>query len=119
MKRLTYASFLMLFLGFAFSFAIVLFISDESKNADFEHTHLVAEHIYDSVHEKFLYPIVVAQTMASDSFLQDCLIHEGDFSADAVTEVMSAFLRPVRENNGFSAAFVISEVTRHQQRTYR
>ncbi|MCR4579407.1 MAG: diguanylate cyclase [Treponema sp.] len=111
MKKMKYISTAVVFFCYAISASIMFLQSSRSLDIEKEHNLLLGEHIFDSVHEDFYKPILTSKVMASDSFLQDLLIHEEEMSEEEVTKELSAYLKLLREELHYSSSFVVSEKT--------
>ena len=76
-----------------------------SKNA------LIASHIYDSVSKSIEKPIIVAESMNADTFLQNALKNENSAGEKEMEQAMATYLTSIKEKFGYMAAFVVSENT--------
>ncbi|MBR1638014.1 MAG: diguanylate cyclase [Treponema sp.] len=112
MKRMRYFSAAMIFFSFLVSGVIFTYLYAKNIDEDQQKRDIVAENIYSSVHEEIYMPIVVSRTMAADTFLQEKLLHESEYSVEDISSMFAAYLKRVRSEMHYSSAFVISEKTR-------
>lgn len=107
-----------------FAFAIVLisfllstFVSLWSLNMMSERNKrelgkVLASRIYDSISGGLSEPVMVARTMANDSFLIELLKNEDSLSESVMSEKMQTYLSGIQEGLEYEAAFVISDASR-------
>ncbi|MBB5227080.1 diguanylate cyclase domain-containing protein [Treponema ruminis] len=112
MKKVKIIASIMIFLSFVFSGSIVFFLTIKHIESDSKKNLVIAEHVYDSVYNQLIKPIMVAKTMAYDTFLQEKLHLETSQSENKMADIMSAYLRELKTKLDYSSAFVISEQTK-------
>lgn len=77
-----------------------------------ELSKVLAARIFDAIGSDLSESVYIAEGMAHDSFLIDVLADEGNYSDEAITGIMSRYLRGLKEGLDYDATFVISEATR-------
>lgn len=82
------------------------------KSNNKEMTTILASQIYDELNNELLTPLMVAQTMSHDYFLQQMLM-EDDFPHDQQTrEAAVSYLNSLCNGFGYNSAFMVSEKSR-------
>ena len=109
MKRIKIIASIMIFLSFVLSSSIVFFLTSKRIESDTKKNLVIAEHVYDSVYNQLIKPIMVSKTMSADTFLQERLKLEQTLSENEMEAMMSEYLKNIRTNLNYSSAFVISE----------
>lgn len=112
MKKVKVIASIMIFLSFVFSSSIVFFLTINQIESDSKKNLVIAEHVYDSVYNMLIKPVMVSKTMAYDTFLHEKLKIETAHSETKMAEVMSAYLGELRAKLNYSSAFVISNSTK-------
>jgi len=111
MRKMRYISIAAIIFCYLISAFIMYLQTAGSFEKEKENNYLLSEHIFDSVHESIYRPILISRVMTSDSFLQEFLVNEEEFSEEEAALHISKYLHQIREEFGYSAAFVISEKT--------
>ena len=92
--------------------SLILFIASQHERENNVHTNqIVAKHVYDSVYNMIMEPIIVSKAMAYDSFLHDKLINETSYKEEEIEAIMAEYLSTLRRKMGYTSAFVVSEKT--------
>lgn len=73
---------------------------------------IVAERVYDMLYGSLTKPIIISQSMASDTFLIEALENEESVSKAAIEKELAKYLGALRDHFGYRATYVISEKTR-------
>lgn len=73
---------------------------------------MLAARIYDTIIGELAVPVIVAETMAHDSFLIDLLAREDTLPEETVIDSMKTYLSGFRDGLEYEAAFLISDSSR-------
>ncbi len=111
MKIMKYLTAAIIFLAFVVAGVVLSFLTVEDSEKIRRQNYLLAEHIYDSVHEEVFRPIIVSRVMAHNSMLQNLLINEKNLPEEEVEAYISEYLSTLRSEMKYSTAFVVSEKT--------
>ncbi len=96
------------------SIAISCFILNSViERHDREMIKVLAASAYEDINNELLKPIMVARTIASDSFLKQRLKEEGTIPREEQAAQISAYLDTLCENLGYSAAYIVSSSSRN------
>jgi len=77
-----------------------------------ELNRMLAARIYDTIVGELAVPVIVAETMAHDSFLIDLLAQEDSLPEETVINSMKTYLSGIRDGLEYEAAFLISDSSR-------
>ncbi|MCR4823519.1 MAG: diguanylate cyclase [Treponema sp.] len=111
MKKIKILAGIMIVLSFVFCSTIIYLANMRENSNDIQENIIVAEHIYDSVYNEIMAPIMVSKTMAYSTFLQEKLTEEDSVSEKEMESQMSQYLSNLRQKFNYSSAFVVSEST--------
>lgn len=109
MKRIKIIASIMIFLSFVLSSSIVFFLTGKRIESDTKKNLVIAEHVYDSVYNQLIKPIMVSKTMATDTFLNEKLRLESTLPESTMEAIMSHYLMELKTRLNYSSAFVISD----------
>ena len=78
---------------------------------------LVADYVYEGLSSELEQPIIIARTIAGDSFLGEFVVKERDYSKNDSVAVMQDYLTRINLSNGFDTFFFISDYTKRYYTT--
>jgi len=111
MKKIKICASMAIVISFVLA-SLILFIAGQHERENNAHTRqIMAEHVYDSIYNHIMEPIIVSKSMAYDSFLHDKLINEDSYSEKEIEAIMADYLSTLRKKLGYASTFVVSEKT--------
>lgn len=111
MKIMKYITAGIIFLAFVVAGVVLSLLTVEDSEKIRRENYLLAEHIYDAVHEEIFRPIIVSKVMSSNSLLHSLLLNEENLPEKEVEAALADYLRSLRDEMKYSSAFVISDKT--------
>ena len=96
----------------AFIISYITFYKKNSRTDGKERAEniLVADYVYEGLSSELEKPIVIARTIAGDSFLGEFVVKEKDYSKNDSVAVMQDYLTRINLSNGFDSFFFISRL---------
>jgi len=82
-----------------------IFLNEVIESHDEEMIEIIADDIYNDINKELSKPVVVAQTMASDSFFKHNLQDNSTLTLTEKTKLAEEYLTTLKDNFNFSAAF--------------
>ena len=70
---------------------------------------LLAQRVNDAIDAAIEGPMLVAKTMAKDALINDYLINEDNYAEQEMIDIMSRWLKDIKESGEFTSAFLVSE----------
>ncbi len=103
----------------AFIISYITFYKKNSRTDGKERAEniLVADYVYEGLSSELEKPIVIARTIAGDSFLGEFVVKEKDYSKNDSVAVMQDYLTRINLSNGFDSFFFISDYTKRYYTT--
>ncbi len=96
--------------AFVLSTSVSCFILNEViQRHDEEMIKVIASDVYDKINNELLKLVMVSRTMANDSLLKQNLENESAFPLKEEIYLITDYLGEMKNNFGFSAAFIVSE----------
>ena len=90
-----------------------IILNEVIESHDEEMIKIIASDIYNDLNKELMKPVVVAQTMASDSFLKQNLKNIQLLPQDEKEKLVGEYLRSLKNKFGFGAAFLAVESTKN------
>ena len=84
-------------------------ISSQLDESELASRIIITERLHDAIESRLQGPILVAQAMASDTFLKECLENESSCNEEKMNEQMKEYLEAFRKSGDYAAAFLVSE----------
>ena len=109
-KKMTRLTIIMILISFIFTTVISVSSLNKVINDNAEDvTTILAARIYDTINSELSNPIMVARTMANDSFLIRLLQQESSVSEEEMLAELTEYLDMIKNELGYNTAFVVSD----------
>ncbi|MCR5762441.1 MAG: sensor domain-containing diguanylate cyclase [Treponema sp.] len=109
MKRKILSVIIIILIAIIFMLEIPdLLVNKEQKQFK---NRLIASHIYDSINTNISKSLVVSESIACDTLIKQTLIEESHSTTHVTEQKLKEYLTSIKENFGYTVAFVISEKT--------
>ena len=113
-KSFTKQILIVVALAFLISISVAcVILNTVIQRHDEELALVLAADIYEDINNELIKPVMVSRAMAEDFFLKQTLTSADEISEERRTELITNYLNNMKDNFHYSAAFVVSELSKN------
>ncbi len=116
LKNLGITNLVMIVITFCSAVSILvacIILNEVIESHDEEMIQVISGDIYNEINRELVKPVIVSQTMASDSFFKHHLKNVSSMSQEERTKLVTEYLTTLKETFGCSAAFLAVDKSKH------